>query len=110
MFNFLTNDSFAKINHRKIAWTIPLKCVLGPQEPLKKISRLIFFFYSVRLSVTRLFCLKKKKIICLKCVLGPQEPLKKFSRLIFFFTLSVRLSVTRLSWGGLKKNRKNLCV
>ena len=67
-----------------------LKCVLEPQEPIKKFSRVIFFFIqSVRLSVTRLLWggLKKfiKNLMCIKCVLGPQEPLKKFSRVIFFF-------------------------
>ena len=60
------------------------------------------------MSVTLSLKKKVEKLMCLKCVLGPQEPIKKFSRVIFFFTQSVRLSVTRLLWGGLKKFIKNL--
>merc|ERR1711942_101787 len=65
-----------------------IKCVLGPQEPLKKFSRVIFF-YSVGLSVGHTFVMgwvKKfiKNLMFLKCVLGPQEPLKK-SHVFFFF-------------------------
>merc|ERR1712082_466351 len=67
---------------KKVEKLMCLKCVLEPQEPIKKFSRVIFFFtQSVRLLVTRLLWggLKKfiKYLMCIKCVLGPREPLKK---------------------------------
>ena len=63
-----------------------LKCVLGPNEPPKKISRVIFFYLKKTFSKEKSEKKIEKKIV-LKCVLGPKEPPKKISRDRFFFDL-----------------------